>query len=89
MDSIKITLEIPESVSQEFMDKLSKAFAGQMSHINPDELLTAKETMHLLKVKRTTFQLYKQMGLPHKKIGGKTTYQRSEILEWHSNYSSR
>ncbi len=46
------------------------------------EYLTTKEAEELLKVSRYTLVRWREMGLPHFKIGESVRYDKDEVIEW-------
>lgn len=47
-----------------------------------DALLTVDEVATLLKVARSTVYRYKELGLPHFKIGNSLRFSREQVMQW-------
>lgn len=90
MESIKVTFEIPEAVLQKFMEQITGAAVEytqtKLAEGERGDILSNKEVMAYLKIKRSTLYKWKQIGMPHKTIGMKTTYLRGEVADWRKNY---
>ncbi len=81
-DSLRRYLrELDEKTFKEWLDSSIRK-ALQSTQPQQPEFLSEEEAQEFLKVKRTTLYQLRMNGLPFIKLGSKTIYRRTEILEW-------
>lgn len=82
VDSLRRVLrELDEETFKEWLDEAVQKAVGSIEPQQP-EFLSDKETQRYLRLGRTSLYHLRQNGLPYIKLGSKTIYRRSEVLDW-------
>jgi len=93
MDSIKLTIEIPYSSLEPLIIPIVELINTRSIEVieqskSNDAIIDNKKVMELLSISRATLYRFRDIGLPCKMIGGKSTYVKGEVLDWYKNYKA-